>query len=101
MTDRIVDIAMAAASLHARNGLMVIDVEGVEREAIPFADLAVVVVSNRQVMFTQSVVTGLAQAGASLIACDEKFHPTAMLLPLVGHHAQAERFARQASLPHD
>jgi CRISPR-associated protein Cas1 len=99
MTDRIVDISSAAAFLHSRNGLLVIEVEGVEREAIPFADLAAVVVSNRQVAFTQSAVTGLAEAGASLITCDEKYHPAAMLMPLAGHYAQAERFARQAALP--
>ncbi len=99
MTDRILDIAATAASLHSRHGLLVVDVEGVEREAIPFADLAAVVVSNRQVVFTQSVLTGLAEAGATLITCDEKHHPASMLLPLSGHYAQGERFARQAALP--
>lgn len=99
MTNRIVDIANSAAFLKMRNGLLVIEIEGVEQEAIPFADLAAVVVSNRQVVFTQAVLTGLAEAGASLVTCDEKHHPAAMLLPLVGHHAQAERFARQAALP--
>jgi CRISP-associated protein Cas1 len=99
MTDRIVDISTAAASLHARNNLLVISVDGREADTIPFADLAAVVVSNRQVVFTQSVLTNLAEAGASLITCDEKHHPASMLLPLVGHYAQAERFARQALLP--
>jgi CRISPR-associated protein Cas1 len=99
MTNRIVDISSAAAFLKMRNGLLVIEIEGVEKETIPFADLAAVVVSNRQVVFTQGVVTGLAEAGASLITCDEKHHPAAMLLPLVGHHAQAERFVCQAALP--
>jgi CRISPR-associated protein Cas1 len=98
MTDRIVDISTAAAFLHSRNGLLVIEVDGAERDSIPFADLAAVVVSNRQVAFSQSAITGLAEAGASLITCDEKYHPAAMLMPLVGHYAQAERFARQATL---
>lgn len=99
MTDRILDITSAAAFLSSRNGLLVIAVDGEERDAIPFADLAAVVVSNRQVVFSQSVLTGLAEAGASLITCDEKHHPASMMLPLVGHHAQAERFARQVELP--
>lgn len=99
MTDRVLDISSSPAFLHCRNGLLVIEVEGVERDTIPFADLAAVVVSNREVVFSQSVLTGLAEAGASLITCDEKHHPAAMLLPLVGHHAQAERFVRQAALP--
>lgn len=99
MTNRVVDISAAAAFLRRRNELLVIEIDGVEREAIPFADLASVVVSNRQAAFTQAAVSGLAEAGASLITCDEKYHPAAMLLPLVGHHMQAERFVRQAALP--
>jgi CRISPR-associated protein Cas1 len=99
MTDRVLDISAAAAFLRRRNELLVIEVDGAEREAIPFSDLASVVVSHRQAAFTQAAVSGLAEAGASLITCDERYHPAAMLLPLVGHHQQAERFARQASLP--
>lgn len=99
MTDRILDFATTAASLRSRNGLLVVEVDGEERETIPFGDLAAVVVSHRQVVFTQSVLTGLAEAGASFITCDEKHHPAAMMLPLVGHHTQAERFAKQAALP--
>jgi len=99
VTDRVLDISAAAAHLHTRHGLLVIDVEGHEVDAIPFADLAAVVVSNRQVVFTQSVLTGLAEAGASLVTCDEKYHPASMMLPLAGHYAQAERFVKQAALP--
>ncbi|MDX2179864.1 MAG: type II CRISPR-associated endonuclease Cas1 [Bryobacteraceae bacterium] len=93
------DISESSAHLHARNGLLVVDVDGSEVDAVPFSDLAAVVVSNRQVVFTQSVLTGLAEAGASLVTCDEKHHPASMMLPLVGHHAQAERFVKQAALP--
>lgn len=99
MTDRVLDISAAAAHLHARHGLLVVDIDGNEVETIPFSDLAAVVVSNRQVVFSQSVLTGLAEAGASLVTCDEKHHPASMMLPLVGHHAQAERFVKQAALP--
>lgn len=98
MTERVLDISATAAFLHSRNGLLVIEAEGQELDSIPFADLAAVVVSQRHVTFSQSVVTGLAQAGAALITCDERHHPAAMLLPLVGHHAQAERFRKQADL---
>src|SRR5207244_2509045 len=41
----------------------------------------------------------LAEAGALVVTCDEKFSPTAMVLSLDAHHAQAERFRRQAAMP--
>jgi CRISPR-associated protein Cas1 len=42
------------------------------------------------------VLSGLAVAGAAFIACDERHMPAAMLLPLVTHSLQTERFANQA-----
>jgi len=40
----------------------------------------------------------LATAGASLVACDARRRPVAMLLPLESHHVQAERFTHQSRL---
>lgn len=68
---------------------------------IPLSDVAVLIVSHPQVTYTQSVLSGLATAGASFVACDAKHQPVSMLLPLVTHSLQTERFSAQAaaSLP--
>jgi CRISPR-associated protein Cas1 len=65
---------------------------------VPLADLAALIVSHPQVSYSHAVLAGLAQAGATFIACDEKHLPTAMLLPLVSHSTQTERFSKQAAL---
>ena len=65
---------------------------------VPLADLAALIVSHPQVSYTHAVLSGLATAGATFIACDEKHLPAAMLLPLVSHSMQTERFAAQAQL---
>lgn len=98
MTDRIIDLAREPARLRIENGLLVIEAGAGRREAIPCEEIAVVVASHREVTFTQAVLGALAEAGASFVTCDAKWQPSAMLLPLRSHHAQAERYRRQAAL---
>jgi CRISPR-associated protein Cas1 len=69
-----------------------------EELTIALADIAALIVSHPQVSYTHAVLSGLAAAGAIFIACDEKHMPAAMLLPLVSHSTQTERFAAQARL---
>ncbi|MEW6202935.1 MAG: type II CRISPR-associated endonuclease Cas1 [bacterium] len=66
---------------------------------VPFADIAVLVVSHPAVTFTQAVLARLANAGAAFIACDDRHMPAAMMLPLETHFTQTERFAQQACAP--
>ena len=99
MTNRVLDISEEPARLSIRNGLLVVESSGVERATIPCEELAAVSIGHRQVVLTQSVLSELAKAGALLITCDEKFSPVSMVLPLKTHHAQAERFRRQAAMP--
>lgn len=98
MTDRILDFSEGAAGLSIRNGLLVIRKDGLEVDAMPCGEIAAVVVSHREVVFTQAVLGALAEAGAILVACDARRRPAAMMLPLESHHVQAERYARQSEL---
>jgi CRISPR-associated protein Cas1 len=100
MTERILDLSEQPARLRVHNGLLVIRRQDDQQETtIPLAELAVVIASHPQLSFTHAVLAGLAEAGASFIACNEKHMPAAMLLPLETHSLQTERFARQAQLP--
>lgn len=102
MTDyRIMDISEEPAKLNVRNDQLIISI-GDDREAsAPLSEIAALVVSNPQVSYSHAALAGLAREGAALIVCDEKRMPAAMMMPIVGHHLQAERFALQAgsSLP--
>lgn len=69
-----------------------------DETTIPLSELAALIVSHPQVSYTHAVLPGLAAAGAIFVACDEKHLPAAMLLPLVTHSTQTERFAAQAQL---
>lgn len=99
MTDRILDISEHPASLSVRNSLLSIRCGQEEPVTVPLEELAVVIVSHPQVTYTHAVLSGLALAGALFITCDEKHLPVSMMLPLVTHSLQTERFAAQAGLP--
>jgi CRISPR-associated protein Cas1 len=98
MTDRVLDFSRDPASLSIRNGLLIVRRGGAEIDAIPCGEIAAVVISHREVIFTQAVLATLAESGAALIACDSRHRPAAMMLPLEAHHVQAERFARQPAM---
>ena len=101
MNHRILDISDAPARLKVRRSLLVIERNENDTVTVPFADIAVVVVSHPQVSYTQAVLSRLSAEGSIFIACDEHRLPVGMLLPLQGHFIQTERFTAQAnaSLP--
>jgi len=124
MTNRVLDLSDRPARLSVRNSLLVIQFPGQastkkpdggsgdaetrtyrceqlsdpNEVTMPLGDVGVLIVSHPQVSFSHSVLSGLAVAGAVFVACNEKHMPVAMLLPLVTHSLQTERFAAQASV---
>lgn len=103
MTDRILDIADSPAYLRVRDGLLCLrrDKDDETEVTVPLKELAAVVLTHPQITCTRTVLSGLAEAGAVVVACDDRFMPVAMMLPLTGYHAPARRLAAQAnaSLP--
>ena len=106
MTDRILDIAESGAYLHVRGLLLCIQPPAPENApdqsppppevTIPLKELAAVILTHPRVTCTRTVLSGLAEAGAIVVACDDHFTPVAMMLPLTGYHAPARRMAAQA-----
>lgn len=101
MTDRILDFSDEPARLSMRNGLLMIERDGKEATSVPLAEIASVAVSHPAVNLSHGALAGLAAAGATLIVCDEKRLPVGMMIPIVSHGTQTERFNAQttASLP--
>jgi CRISPR-associated protein Cas1 len=96
MTNQILDFSESPARLRVQYQRLVVHREDQPDVALALADLAVVVAAHPQITYTQAVLSGLAEAGAVFVACDRQHLPVGMMLPLVGHHAQSERFAAQA-----
>lgn len=96
MTDRVIDISEKPARLSVRQGRLVIARREEPDVATPLEELAVLIVSQKAVVYTHSVLALLAEHGGVFVACNERHLPVGMLVPLAGHHRQSERFAQQA-----
>ncbi len=66
-----------------------------EIKSIPIEDIGYIVFEHPQITFTQSVIRLLAENNTAVIFCDEKFHPSSMLLHLDTNYVQTERFKLQ------
>lgn len=70
-------------------------------KSVPIEDIGLVVVDNKQVTMTQSVLSSLLENNAAVVVCDDRRMPTGLFLPLESNTTQSERFRNQieASLP--
>ncbi len=99
MINRILDFSEAPARLKLRCRQLVIVRPDRADISVPMADLAVVVASHPRLTYTQAVLAELAESGGAFVACNRQMLPVGLLLPLVAHHAQTQRFAAQAAAP--
>jgi len=68
-----------------------------EVKSIPIEDVGFIVFEHPQITFTQSVMQLLAANNTAVVFCDEKYHPSSMLLHLDTHQVQTERFRAQVN----
>ncbi len=94
------------AYLSCRNRQLIIKVNdpdtGTPREhSRPIEDIGVMVIESDQVTMSSSLISTLLENKVALIVCDKKHMPAGLMIPLVGHSEQTERFNSQiaASVP--
>ena len=72
--------------------LVLVNRETGEVNKVPVEDVGVVVLDHPELIYSQAVMQKLLANNTAVIYCDEKHHPTGLLLPLCGHSVQNERF---------
>lgn len=77
--------------------LQIVEKETGEIKTVPIEDLGYVVFEHPHITFTQSVMQLMAENNTAVIFCDDKFHPSSMLLHLDTHYTQSERFKYQVN----
>ncbi len=97
--ERVVEVARPGVYLRVENQRLCIEEDKQRLGEIPLCDLAALVLSSPQATLSRAVLDAITQHGGSVIVCDKDHQPTAMLLPLVGHHAQTQRLIAQAHAP--
>jgi CRISPR-associated protein Cas1 len=96
---RILEFSATPVFVRLRLGQMVIERDGQPEATLPLEDVAIIVVSHPQAVFTNAVYSEFLKLGGAVVLCDQHHNPAGMLLPLVGHSTQQERFEAQAGAP--
>lgn len=65
-------------------------------KTVPVEDLGVVILEDPQISITHGLIAFLLENNVALITCDDRHHPTGMMLNLCGHTTQTETFRAQA-----
>lgn len=99
--DQIIDIATDGRHLSRDRGFLKVSEDGVEVGRVPLDQIAGVIVHAHGTTWSTSLLTELADRGATVVLCGANHAPKSVLLPIEGHHAQGARMRaqRQARAP--
>lgn len=83
--------------LHVRNDQLLVEQKELNKtiSSIPLEDVGFIVCEHPRITFSTAVVQLIAEHNASLIFCDNKFHPCAFVSPVDGNYVQQERIRSQ------
>lgn len=72
-----------------------------QKEAIPVEDIGIIILDHHGVSTSQYLISKLLENNVAVIFCNDKHHPTGLLLNLDGNHVQSEKFKAQinSSIP--
>ena len=96
MVGQILELTRAGISVHKRRGFLVVDESGAETGRVGIENIEAVLTSSPGVMWSNTVLAELATRQIPVMILGPSFTPVSVILPLTGHHAQAERFRAQA-----
>lgn len=84
MPGRVVVIAKPAM-LRLELEALVVEHSGAVEGRVPLQDLDVLILEERRVTTTVALLDACASAGVSVVVCDRKHMPAALMLPVAGH----------------
>ena len=69
--------------------------ESLSERTVPIEDLGMLILEHQQITLTHYLLDKLVEKNVALVSCNDKKHPTGMMLPLEGNTLQQERFDAQ------
>lgn len=99
MVGQILELNSTGLAVHKRRGFLAVDDGGTEAGRIGLDDVEAVLVASPGLMWSNTALAELAARQVPVMVLGPAFAPVAVVLPLDGHHAQAERFRAQADAP--
>ena len=101
MVGQIVELSRPGLAMNKSRGFLTVSSAGSEVGRVGFENIEAVLTSNPGLMWSNDALAELAARQVPVMLLGQTFRPTAIVLPLGDHHAQAYRFRAQAaaSLP--
>ena len=100
MTDRTITVT-SAAKISLRDRQLVILLPDGEEKTAPLEDLACLMIESQQTTVSTPALIALSENNVSVVFCDGRHSPSAMLLTLHANALQTERFTMQLTLTDD
>jgi CRISP-associated protein Cas1 len=94
---RIIELSVNGRSLHLDRGFLSVRENDTVIGKVAIGDVDAVIASAQGVTWSGKALAALAERGAPIVFIGSDFHPSALLLPLAGHHDQGRRMRAQAS----
>ncbi|MBK8225251.1 MAG: type II CRISPR-associated endonuclease Cas1 [Candidatus Obscuribacter sp.] len=100
MANRIIEISNPA-HLSLRKEQLIIKIDGSEAASIPIEDMAMLILNNPAITFSQAIISKCLELNVGLVITNEKRMPAMILQPLDGHsiHTKILRQQIEVSLP--
>ena len=95
MLRKTIELSTPGTRLSVAHRQLVIQRPDLPKATLPIEDLGVVIVDDVRATYTQAVFLELLNAGATVLVTGRDHLPVGMILPLDGHHVQAERHRAQ------
>lgn len=97
MPGRIVELAKDDRYVSVSRGFLVVSERGAERGRVPLDDLAALIGNAHGLVFSNNVLTALAERGVPVVICSRNHRPAAVVWPLDNHFQQGGRILAQAA----
>jgi CRISPR-associated protein Cas1 len=91
----ILDFSEGRCKLREENKQLIVEKEDGSVVNIPFAEIAVILLSNANVSVTQAVMQSIAEFGGMLVICDYRHRPVSMMLPMEAYSLPVQRLKLQ------
>jgi len=98
MLRKTIELASPGSRLSVKNAQLRVQRKDAREVNIPIEDIGVLIVDDRQAVYTQSVFIDLLEAGGMVLVTNRNHLPAGMMLPIEGHHEQTKRQNAQLSL---
>jgi len=92
---RVIDISQEGVHLAKLRGFMTITKDRTELGRVAIDEISAVVIHAHGTTYSNSLMITLAESAAIVVLCAKNHFPTAYLISLEGHHAQAGRISNQ------